>query len=113
MESQPFQQPQPTSPNHDHKRFRKHESHDQNATSDELWSRWGLPGSGVHSAFVRLGSQLSTATRNKTADCVKVLLDVAKESSDWFPPLKSALGGVNALIKHDEVSVEQLAVAHN
>jgi hypothetical protein len=37
---------------------------------------------------------------------VKILLDVAKESSDWFPPLKSALGGVNALIKHYEVLVE-------
>ena len=32
-----------------------------------------------------------------------ILLDVANESSDWFPPLKSALGGVNALIKHYEV----------
>ena len=47
-----------------------------------------------------------TAKRNRTADCVKVLLDVAKESSDWFPPLKAALGGVNALIKHYEVFVE-------
>ena len=35
---------------------------------------------------------------------VKILLDIAKESSDWFPPLKSALGGVSALIKHYEVS---------
>ena len=37
---------------------------------------------------------------------MKILLDVAKESADWFPPLKSALGGVNALIKHYEVLVE-------
>ena len=34
---------------------------------------------------------------------VKILLDIAKESADWFPPLKSALGGVNALINHYEV----------
>jgi len=34
---------------------------------------------------------------------VKILLDAAKESSDCFPPLKSALGFVNALIKHYEV----------
>jgi len=34
---------------------------------------------------------------------VKILLDIAKESSDWFPPLKSALGGVSAVIKHYEV----------
>ena len=44
---------------------------------------------------------------------MKILLDVAKESSDWFPPLKSALGGVNALIKHYEVRVEGIVVAHN
>jgi len=43
------------------------------------------------------------ARRQKVADCAKILLDIAKESSDWFPPLKSALGGVNALIKHYEV----------
>src|SRR5882757_9368488 len=32
-----------------------------------------------------------------------MLLDIAKESTDVFPPLKSCLGGVNALIKHYEV----------
>jgi len=53
-----------------------------------------------------LTHDLSTAKRNRTADSIKLLLDVAKESSDWFPPLKSALGGVNALIKHYEVLVE-------
>jgi len=36
-------------------------------------------------------------------DTVKVLLDIAKESADVFPPLKSCLGGINALIKHYEV----------
>ena len=34
---------------------------------------------------------------------MKILLDVAKESSDCFPPLKSTLGFVNVLIKHYEV----------
>ena len=63
--------------------------------------------------LVGLAPEPLTAKRNRTADCVKVLLDVAKESSDWFPPLKSALGGVNALIKHYEVFVERLTVAHN
>ena len=48
----------------------------------------------------------STAKRHRAADSIKLLLDVAKESSDWFPPLKSALGGVGALIKHYEVLVE-------
>ena len=37
---------------------------------------------------------------------MKIFLDVAKESSSWFPPLESALGGVNALIKHYEVFIE-------
>ena len=32
-----------------------------------------------------------------------MLLDIAKESSDAFPPLKSCLGGINALIKHYDV----------
>ena len=43
------------------------------------------------------------AKRQRVADGLKILLDVAKESADWFPPLKSALGGVNAVIKHYEV----------
>jgi len=53
------------------------------------------------------------AKRQRVVDATKILLDVAKESSDWFPPLKSALGGVNALIKHYEVLVEFVAVAYN
>ena len=34
---------------------------------------------------------------------MKILLDVVKESANWSGPLKSALGGVSALIKHYEV----------
>jgi len=54
-----------------------------------------------------------TAKRQRVADAAKILLDVAEDSSNWFPPLKLALGGVNALIKHYEVLVELVAVAHN
>jgi len=54
-----------------------------------------------------------TAKRQRVVDAAKILLDVAKESSDWFPPLKSALGGVNALVKHCEVLAEFVAVTHN
>ena len=43
------------------------------------------------------------AKKQRVADGLKILLDVAKESADWFPPLKYALGGVNAVIKHYEV----------
>ena len=49
----------------------------------------------------------------RVVDGAKILLDVAKESSDWFPPLKSALGGVSALVKHYEVLVELVAVVHS
>ena len=53
------------------------------------------------------------AKRQRVVDGAKILLDVAKESSDWFPPLKAALGGVSALVKHYEVLVKLVAVAHN
>ena len=53
------------------------------------------------------------AKRQRVVDSAKILLDIAKESSDWFPPLKSALGGVSALINHYEVLVELVAVAYN
>ena len=53
------------------------------------------------------------AKRQRIADLVKIALDVAKESSDWFPPLKSALGGVAALVKHHEVLVERMTALHS
>jgi len=54
-----------------------------------------------------------SAKRQRVVDAAKILLDVAKESADWFPPLKSALGGMTALIKHYEVSVELVDVVRN
>ena len=53
------------------------------------------------------------AKRQRVADGTKILLDIAKESSDWFAPLKSVLGGVCALVKHYEVIVERIAVVHD
>ena len=53
------------------------------------------------------------AKKQRVVDSAKILLDIAKESADWFPPLKSALGGVNALIQHYEVSVEWMTTTHN
>ena len=53
------------------------------------------------------------AKRQRIADGAKILLDIAKESSDCFPFLKSALGFVNALIKHYEVVVEWGVVVCN
>ena len=49
----------------------------------------------------------------RVAGGARILLDVAKESADWFPPLKSALGGVSALIKHYEVLVECMTIVHS
>jgi hypothetical protein len=53
------------------------------------------------------------AKRQRVADGAKILLDIAKESSDWCTPLKSVLGGVSALVKHYEVRIERMAVAHS
>ena len=83
----------------------------------------GATGSNADSSRCELIQRLSssklldrlnlTVKRRRVADGAKILLDIAKESSDWFSPLKSALGGVNALIKHYEVSIELVAAAHN
>ena len=51
------------------------------------------------------------AKRQRVADGAKILLDIAKESSDWFAPLKSVLGGVCALIKHIEVIVQWIRLS--
>ena len=54
------------------------------------------------------------AKRHRAGDALMILLDVAEESSDWFPPLKSALGGLSALIRHYEVPMlEGVVVTHN
>ena len=53
------------------------------------------------------------AKKQRVADGIKILLDIAKESADWFPPLKSALGGVSALVKHYEVLGERTTVVHS
>ena len=53
------------------------------------------------------------AKTQRVTEGVKILLDVAKESADWFPPLKSALGGVNALVKHYEVLGERTTVVYS
>ena len=65
------------------------------------------------SAFCTASSLVAhrlSAKRQRITDCVKILLDISKESSDWLPPLKSALGGVTALIKHYEVFAEPIDV---
>ena len=53
-----------------------------------------------------LTTQRLPAKRQRFGSGAKILLDIAKESSDCFPFLKSALGFVNALIRHYEVLIE-------
>ena len=53
------------------------------------------------------------AKNQGATDDAKILLDVAEESADWFPPLKPALSGVSALIKRFEVLVERMTAAHD
>ena len=65
-----------------------------------------MSGSSVFHGISPLNIPKPSAKKQRIADSAKILLDIAKESADWFTPLKSALGGVNALIKHYEVSVQ-------
>ena len=58
-------------------------------------------------------AQRPLAKKQRVADGAKILLGIAKESADWFGPLKSALGGVSALIKHYEVLGRRLIVVRN
>ena len=53
------------------------------------------------------------AKKKRFTEGTKILLDIAKESADWFSPLKSALGGMTALIKHYEVLVKWMIVVRN
>ena len=53
------------------------------------------------------------AKKQRVTVGAKILLDVTKESVDWFPPLKSALSGMSALIKHYEVLVGSMTIVHN
>lgn len=53
--------------------------------------------------IVTRSSSIVVAKKQRFIDATKTLLDIANESSDAFPPLKSCLGGINALIKYYEV----------
>ena len=50
-------------------------------------------------------SQLSQflAAKERLIGVMKVVLDIANQSTDFFPPLKSALGCINTLINHYDV----------
>ena len=49
------------------------------------------------------------AKKQRFIDAAKTLLDIANESADVFPPLKSCLGGISVLIKHYEVRLRRIA----
>ena len=104
--------------NYTHERSLKR-NHVSKAATDEfryIWEQLGSKSMLVNltpSEVNPLIAQNLLAKKQRVVDSTKILLDVAKESADWFPPLKSALGGVNALIKHYEVLIDWMAVAHN
>ena len=53
-------------------------------------------------------SILPATKKQRFIDGMRVVLNIAKESADACPPLKSCLGGIEALIKHYDVgSVER------
>ncbi|KAF9649810.1 hypothetical protein BDM02DRAFT_1757335 [Thelephora ganbajun] len=49
-------------------------------------------------------SDQSRSKKRRVADAAKILLDITKDSAGWFPPLKSALGGMTTLIERYEQS---------
>ena len=59
------------------------------------------------------GSSESRMCRSILPQATKTPLDLVKEPSAWFPPLKSALGGVSTLVNYYEVLAELVAVAHD
>ena len=68
------------------------------------------PSSGTRpSYFLFQTSQFSPVKKRRLVDATKMLLDIAKESADALPPLKSCLGGITALIKHYEVRLRRNA----
>ena len=54
-------------------------------------------------------SPISATKKQRFLDATKTLLDIANEASNVFPPLKSCLGGLNALIKYYEVRLPPIA----
>jgi hypothetical protein len=73
--------------------------------SDQIQANVSAFMSSTRSAIDEFGFSQPKA---ENRDCTKILLDIAEESADWFAPLKAVLGGVNALIKHYEVSVKSI-----
>ena len=78
-----------------------------------IWIRVDVSGFDAFREVSPLTTWTLLAREQRVADGAKILLDIAKESSDWFAPLKSVLGGVCALVKHYEVIVDQVAIVRN
>ena len=53
--------------------------------------------------------ELFAATKQRVIDATKMILEIAKESADICPPLKSFLGGISALMKLCEVRFHRIA----
>ena len=53
--------------------------------------------------------RLSVETKQRFIDATKSLLEIANESTDAFPPLKSCVGGIHALVQYYEVRLRLIA----
>ena len=62
-------------------------------------------------SVISANSGIFVETKQRFIDATKSLLDIANESADAFPPLKSCVGGINALIKYYEVRLRR--TVHN
>ena len=49
------------------------------------------------------GNEEKSSWKSVAYSSTKVVIDVVKESSDIFPPLKSIAGGLAAILKHYDV----------
>ena len=72
-----------------------------------------VSGFNTFNGISHLTTRWPPAKTQRVAGCAKILLDIVTETSDCFSLLKSALGFVNALIKHYEVVVACDTRVHN
>jgi len=62
-----------------------------------------LPESSTRTADPRPTPEGGSDWKSTAYATTKLAIDLVKESSDWFPPLKSVAGGLSAILNHCEV----------
>ena len=72
------------------------------------WAEFKYETGPVHS-IIRSELTAPAAKKQRFIDVTRSLLDISNESADAFPPLKSCLGCINALVKYYEVRPHRIA----